>query len=317
MGKMKRGVAALLLLAVVQVFGFAQAAKSGEIGADMKKGLDLFRKSQFSEALSVFQNILLNPSLAAKQDDIQYWIALSYMGIKDYDNAERSVSQYLSSHGPAAPSYADALYQQARIYFLQGRFESAISVFNSFLSAYPNHDFYPSALFWSGECMYQLGHFEEAAKVFTALTQSYPGGVKTEAANYRLELIKLKYREEELLRLLKWSHEDSLKMVEEYKKREKTYEQAINIYQKQAGSDARTSDASQQELDGLRAQIATLKSDADAKAQRVADLESALAAQQVPGELSSQAERLYKLKIRLLSLKCGELEKQVAAGKEK
>jgi len=42
----------------------------------------------------------------------------------------------------------------------------------------------------------------------------------------------LKYRENELLTLLKWSHEESLRVIEEFQRREKAYEQALSVYQR-------------------------------------------------------------------------------------
>ncbi|MDR0877922.1 MAG: hypothetical protein LBN21_07700, partial [Treponema sp.] len=45
-------------------------------------------------------------------------------------------------------------------------------------------------------------------------------------------LVNQKKIEIELLALLKWSHEESLKTQEEYQKREKSYDQALIAYQK-------------------------------------------------------------------------------------
>jgi hypothetical protein len=62
--------------------------------------------------------------------------------------------------------------------------------------------------------------------------EQYPQSVKYEASSYRLALINQKKVEVELLSILKWTHEESLKTVEEYQRRERTYDQAIIAYQK-------------------------------------------------------------------------------------
>jgi chromosome segregation ATPase len=62
--------------------------------------------------------------------------------------------------------------------------------------------------------------------------QEYPQSAKYEAASYRIALINQKKVEAELLNILKWSHEESLKTVEEYQRRERSYDQAIIAYQK-------------------------------------------------------------------------------------
>ena len=105
----------------------------------------------------------------------------------------------------------------------------------------------------------RLGRLEEAERAFTAVTQNYPSSVKVEAATYRIALIGLEYRQRELLKLLTWSHEESLRSVEDFRRREKAYESSIALYQKQI-SDSKRGAASDQDkiLADLRAQVADL-----------------------------------------------------------
>jgi tetratricopeptide (TPR) repeat protein len=86
-----------------------------------------------------------------------------------------------------------------------------------------------------GESLYFLGRLPEAEKLYKAIGERYPDSVKAEAAQYRLALIQFKYREDELLTLLKWSHEESLRTIEEFQRREKAYEQALAVYQRRFG----------------------------------------------------------------------------------
>ena len=90
----------------------------------------------------------------------------------------------------------------------------------------------PSAYYWVGECLFSVGRFEEARTLFSLVLDKYPQAIKREAAWYRISLVEQTGKEEELLKLLKMSHEESLKIIEDYQRREKTYEQAINAYQK-------------------------------------------------------------------------------------
>jgi TolA-binding protein len=83
-----------------------------------------------------------------------------------------------------------------------------------------------------GECLYSLGQLNKAQDVFSQIVEQYPQSVKYEASSYRLALINQKKIEVELLAILKWTHEESLKTVEEYQRRERTYDQAIIAYQK-------------------------------------------------------------------------------------
>jgi len=154
---------------------------------------------------------------------------------------------------------ADLLYQRGRILYSRGDYEGALKVFSAFASMAPSSDLVPAALYWSGECLYSLGRLEEAERAFTAVTQDYPTSVKAEAATYRISLIGLEYRQRELLKLLTWSHEESLRSAEDFRRREKAYEASIALYQKQIADAKRgaTGDLDKIIAD-LRAQVADL-----------------------------------------------------------
>jgi len=123
----------------------------------------------------------------------------------------------------------------------------------------PSSDLYPSALYWSGESLYSLGRLDEALRAFVAVIDKFPKSVKVEAASYRRDLIGLEFRQEELLKLLTWSHEEALRSIEDFRRKEKAYEQAIAVYQKQIVDSKRgASTDSERELVDLRAQVADL-----------------------------------------------------------
>jgi tetratricopeptide (TPR) repeat protein len=148
----------------------------------------------------------------------------------------------------------------------------------------------PNAYFWIGESLYSLGRLEEAERVFARVLRDYPQSYKVEAASYRLSLLEFKKREEELLRLLKWSHEEFLRTVEEYQRREKAYEQALAAYQQRTGgaeqrqAEARALEELKAENTALRGRLQLVETQAageaqekQEKARQLADLEKALA----------------------------------------
>ena len=107
-----------------------------------------------------------------------------------------------------------------------------IQVLYNFIDQFPDNSFIGNSYYWVGESLFALGHLEEAVKVYRKIIYDFPKSYKTDAARYRVSIIELKYREQELMKFLKWSHEESLKTLEEFQIREKTYEQAIAAYQK-------------------------------------------------------------------------------------
>jgi len=197
----------------------------------ISKGIRLFGEEKYSEALDVFSHILADPSAAANRADAVYWSGISYIALNNLANAQRSLDTFLKEY-PRNGYYPDAIYQRGRISYMMGAYEEGIQILGSFLEKYPDHSFFPSALFWTGDCLFSLGRLSEAEAIFRTILKDYPNSVKYEAANYKLSLIRLKYRENELLTLLKWSHEESLRVIEEFQRREKAYEQALSVYQR-------------------------------------------------------------------------------------
>ena len=137
--------------------------------------------------------------------------------------------------------------------FLQHDFEPAIQVLYSYINKYPEDVYISNAFFWIGESLYSLGRFDEAEKVFQHIVNKFPASFKVEGARFRLQLIQFKFREEELVKLLKISHEEYLDTVEEFIQREKAYEQALSEYQKRLA--VVLSEDLQAELDQLNAQV--------------------------------------------------------------
>jgi hypothetical protein len=121
-------------------------------------------------------------------------------------------------------------------------------------------------------------------------------------------LISQKKIEAELLSILKWTHEESLKTVEEYQRRERSYDQAIIAYQKRIAdllkgngpSEAENAGADyRQRLEDAEARIALLESRL-----REANVPVPPGGQQPSGETASRAgaspgsgmSRAYSLK---------------------
>jgi tetratricopeptide (TPR) repeat protein len=124
------------------------------------------------------------------------------------------------------------MYQKGRLLIHRGNHQKAIKLLYSFTDTYQEHPYRGNAFFWIGEALYSLGHFEEARRLFTTVVQDYPRSYKVEAARYRLSLIDFKKRERELLKLLRISHEEYLKALEQFRRQEKEYEHAISSYQR-------------------------------------------------------------------------------------
>lgn len=236
-------------------------------------GIEYFQSTKYSEALLSFREIILDSSLSALHSDAYFWIAKSYIALRKIEEAVRNIDFFLQSY-PQHRYYAEAFYQKGRLLFLQQEYEKSILLFQEFLVLYGDSPFAANSYYWIGESLYLLGHYDEAHKLFSMIIRKYPSSFKVEAANFKLSLIDLKYREIELLKLLKMSHEEYLKSLEEFLIREKTYEQALSSYQRRL-SDA-LSDDTDSIITGLNENITLKNSEISELKESVSDLTAEL-----------------------------------------
>ena len=252
------------------------AIAEGMVDARIETGKQAFDAERYREALDAFGSVLADPKALAARPEATYWSILCYLALGDQAAAEKAVDAYLSTY-PDGPRVPDLLYQRGRILYAKSSYEEALKTFSAFIAASPEHSLVPSALYWGGECLYSLGRLDDADKVFSLLLERYPTSVKVEAATYRRELIKLEYRESELLRLLTWSHEEALRAAEDFRERERNYEQALSAYQKQLAGASGAAGQSQDKarIDELSARLAKAQADLDAARAALAKAQAA------------------------------------------
>ena len=196
----------------------------------------MYNLSRFQEAAIEFRRAQEIASTTNDWSKALYWVILSELAYSDYGSALKDMEE-LQRRTPASNYTRDMLYHKARVYLNQGFYEDALALFNQYInSTYDSDresaDRRAAAFFWMGECLYAIGQFEEAEKFYAWVIGRYPGSPKIEAASYRIDLIKQKKIEAELLALLQWSHEESLRTSEDYQRVIRTYENTLNSYQR-------------------------------------------------------------------------------------
>lgn len=213
------------------LINFSIFAADSEGNTLLSEGIDFFRQTLYKQAVINFRDILINPDLSEYHGDAYFWIAKSYMVLSKLKEAEKNLEYYLMNF-IGHKDYPEAMYQKGRLLFMQNEYENAIQVMTDYIDKYPNSVFQSNAYFWIGESLFLMGKLDDAIVVFKNIVQNYPTSFKFEAAKYRMSIIEFKKRENELLKLLKWSHMEALKSMEDFQKKERTYEQAISSYQK-------------------------------------------------------------------------------------
>lgn len=229
----------------------------------LEEGQRKFARNDYQSALEAFRTLILDSDMEESHGTAYYWVARTYIAMDMPDKAEENLEFFISQY-EEHKLYSDALYQKGRLLYIQEEFQKSIRWFYRFIEGYPEHKFIGNAYYWVGESLYSLGHYDKAEAIFTVLVKDYPRSFKAEAGHYRLSLIDLKRREEELLKLLKLSHEEYLKSLEAFNRKEKSYEQAISEYQRTLAAAA---GASGNEL------AETLNSELEEKNRRLESLE--------------------------------------------
>ncbi len=218
----------LLFFFAALINGFSQTPDGKEI---MKSGLEKYTKAEYSGAILDFRGILLNPAYENFYDAAYFWIARCYMESGQLSKAETNLEFFIKNF-PHSRFYPESLYQKGRLLYLQHDYENSIRAFYYYLKNYPGAPFTADSYFWIAESLYSLGHFKEALQLYTYVITKYPASYKARAARYKRSLVLLKQHEEELLKLLRLSHEEYLKMIADFQNREKMYEQALAGYQR-------------------------------------------------------------------------------------
>ncbi len=282
--------AAALFLAL---FSFSYAQDAPAAADPLTAGLEAYARSDWSSAILSFRQAASeNPSSA----EPWFWLIMAEISDGNFEHAFSDMDRFILSFS-SDRRVADILYQKGRLQFLTYSYDEAIKTLHSFIISYPEHRMTPSAYYWIAEALFACGRFEEAGNIYAYLIDTWPQSVKYEAAVYRLALIDQKAVESGLLLLLQASHEESLRIVEDYQRRERTYEQAITSYQKRISDmmkDTRLSELEVSLADEKRKNSELVNTAALLEAQN-ADLISALIVAGVSIPESAQTDRTLEL----------------------
>lgn len=200
-----------LLLLIVCFFTF----QVWSIDTYLSKGLDGYSKGAFSQSIIYFQKSL--DATGGKNEEAQYWLTLALTSSKNYSQALIEAKRFLAVY-PDSLKTPDILYQSGRLEVANGNYETAISTLYDFIEKYPKDKAVASAYFWIAESLYNTSRFDEARTIFSVIILDYPESAKVEAAKYKLALIDQAATQAELLRLLKLSNEETLRLSSDLEK---------------------------------------------------------------------------------------------------
>lgn len=255
----KKASCALLCMFMILLPGspvFSQASR----GSLLDRGIALYGESRWREAVIELRRAGAEALDEKGRADALYWTGLAELSAGEYEAALADMEELERIF----PGYSgETLYHKGRVLYYLGRYDEAVILLREYADREEGVK-KAAALYWMGECLFSLGRLDQARDLFTMITVQYPQSAKYEASAYRLALINQKKRESELLELLKWSHEESLNTAEDFRRRERSYDQALIAYQKRLAEMMKEDPASpggdyRSELAAAQARIAELE----------------------------------------------------------
>jgi len=201
-----------------------------------QNGTLLYNSSRWHESAAEFRRAQEISNNISDWSQALYWVILSELAYSDYGSAIRDMDE-LERTAPVSSFTRDMAYHRGRVYYNQGYFDDALLYFrryiNSVQDTYPETaDRIAASYFWMGECLFSMMQYDDALRFYTWVIDKYPESPKKEISAYRVDLIRQKKIEAELLALLQWSHEESLRTSEDYQRKIRSYEQTLNSYQR-------------------------------------------------------------------------------------
>lgn len=230
-----------LVFALLMVLALEVHAQSPSPEYRLKAGIDLYGQGKWREAVSELRRVQAEAPTKKIRGEALFWISLSELSAGEYEEALTDMAA-LEQTDSNNYRLKELPYHRGRIFYYTGRYDEAIIL----LSEYAN-SFKPgprgvlsaaeslkkaAALYWIAECLFTMNQLDRSEDIFTLITREYPSSPKYEASVYRLALINQKRVESELLVLLKWSHEEALRNMDDFRRRESTYDQALGAFQK-------------------------------------------------------------------------------------
>ncbi|MDR0707339.1 MAG: tetratricopeptide repeat protein [Treponema sp.] len=232
------------------------AASSAAFSSAFQQGIALYGQGKWIDAAVKFREAQEAAATGDERAEAVYWLCFAQEAGGDFESAIKSLDVLEQTNG-GANRKAEIPHLKGWAFYSLGRYDEAIVLLKGYADRMPADSAgaiaqKSAALYWTGERLFALGQLDAAQDTFFMIARQYPQSVKYEASVYRTALIYQKKVERELLELLRRSHGETLKTIEEYQRRERSYAQTFIVYQKriaaleaslrEAGIDANAAD---------------------------------------------------------------------------
>ena len=250
----KKGMAAVFVC--LFVLGFASASESG--ASAFVEACKAYSKGDWSDA-----KFMLRKAVSYKENlnpDTYYMLISAEVYDGDNKNALDDCNFFLENF-PDSMYYSRVYYQKGKLLYSLGEYEKCIIVLSDYCHRYEKDELYSFALFYIGESLFAGYKYDEAGSIYERIVTEFPESPKTPAAQYRLETILQRGREEKLLYLLKQTGEEYLAAKEDYERQLRLYNsEAVDSTRKRLAAAQTRNDELENKVRALEMEIENLKS---------------------------------------------------------
>ncbi len=219
----KKSLFLVFFAAIFAFSSFSQAAtgkNSESQRANLRQGADAYKNEDWVSAMFFLRKGVSTPTGA--NDENMFMLIKSEIYAGEYKQAQIDCENFLTKY-TFSPYMEYVQYQNGRLLHLLARNEDAIISLSDFCHQNTESQLYPLALFWIAEAFYDEYNFESARGLYQRVVSDYTGSEKAPQAQYKLDLIERRAREEKLLYLLKVIGEENLSTREEYERQLRVY----------------------------------------------------------------------------------------------
>ena len=189
-----------IIAVVVLVFSIAVSAFSSESGTvAFVEGCKAFSQSDWSSAKFMLKKAVSYPENHTA--DTYYMLITAEINDGDDHSALDDCNFYLENF-PNSVYQGRISYNKGKVLYNLGEYEKAIIVLSDFCHQYENDDLYSYALFYIGEALFAGYKYDDANAIYHRIITEFPESPKVSAAQYRIDSISQRSREEKLLLLL-------------------------------------------------------------------------------------------------------------------
>jgi len=120
----------------------------------LKQARDFYTNKKYWKAIEYFQKALTLNLSGKEEEYVLFTIAASYESLNRYRDAIQYYNQVLTNSTYSLDQ--EAIFRKGRIYFLQGQYERAASVFQVAIEKYPKNHITEKAIAWKKESLDQI-----------------------------------------------------------------------------------------------------------------------------------------------------------------